>query len=535
MKSTTTKETEEVLSQTLSDDLPEGWVQTYIGDVIRIQNGYAFPSKDFRNRGVPLIRQTNLAGNHVSLDKCVYLDPSYLSSKSDFILCSGDTLIGMSGSIGKLCTYDLEQPGLQNQRTGKIIQRIPNLIDSRYTFHFFATLEQVLLTRGKGLGVSNVSASDIEALPFSFPSLPEQRRIVAKIEELLKHVNASRDHLAKVPKILKAFRQSVLAAACSGRLTEDWREKHSDIEPATDLLPRIKKRRLESAETNKDRTQVLMTFEPGILEPSDEGLQFSDIPESWTACRIGAIGLVCNGSTPSRQHPAFWAGNISWVSSGEVRNNIISESRERITKEGYESSSVRLLPRGTVLIAMIGEGKTRGQSAILDIEATINQNIAAIILDHGLINPKYLWRWFQLQYEATREEGSGTGPQALNCQRVRELPFIVPPFTEQDEIVRRVEALFKLADKIEKRVEVATKRANKLTQAILGKAFRGELVPTEAELARREGRDYEPASVLLDRIRSERQGESEKPTNKQRTQRRTAKHRSQVSGGRGRN
>jgi type I restriction enzyme S subunit len=86
-----------------------------------------------------------------------------------------------------------------------------------------------------------------------------------------------------------------------------------------------------------------------------------------------------------------------------------------------------------------------------------------------------------------------------------EFRLFVPPLAEQHEIVRRVEALFWLADAIEKRVTAATARADKLTQAILAKAFRGELVPTEAEIARREGRDYEPASVLLERIRAERE------------------------------
>jgi type I restriction enzyme S subunit len=87
---------------------------------------------------------------------------------------------------------------------------------------------------------------------------------------------------------------------------------------------------------------------------------------------------------------------------------------------------------------------------------------------------------------------------------IGEYTFGFPPLAEQREIVRRVEALFKLADTIETRLKAATKRAEKMTQAILTKAFRGELVPTEAELARREGRRYESASVLLERIRSER-------------------------------
>ena len=93
---------------------------------------------------------------------------------------------------------------------------------------------------------------------------------------------------------------------------------------------------------------------------------------------------------------------------------------------------------------------------------------------------------------------------------IKNLPTVLPPLAEQQEIVRRVEALFKLADSIEKRVAAASVRAEKLTQSILAKAFRGELVPTEAELARREGRSCEPASTLLTHIKAERESK-EKP------------------------
>jgi type I restriction enzyme S subunit len=103
----------------------------------------------------------------------------------------------------------------------------------------------------------------------------------------------------------------------------------------------------------------------------------------------------------------------------------------------------------------------------------------------------------------TQASGASAQPH-LYIKDTKRMPVPIPPLPEQYEIVHRVEALFKLADMIEKRVESATKRADKLTQAILAKAFRGELVPTEAELASREGRGYEPASVLLERILAER-------------------------------
>jgi type I restriction enzyme, S subunit len=203
--------------------LPKGWIDCALGEVISVRNGYAFPSKSFRTIGVPLIRQSNLAGNKVSLDKCVYLDQEWLEERADFVLHKNDILIGMSGSLGKLCIYDLDQPALQNQRTGRITLPSEELIDWRYILEFLKTVEAQLLEKGKGLGVLNVSATDIESLPFRLAPFGEQRRIVAKLEKLLEKVDDCRKRLERIPTILKRFRQSVLAAACSGRLTTDFR------------------------------------------------------------------------------------------------------------------------------------------------------------------------------------------------------------------------------------------------------------------------------------------------------------------------
>ena len=346
-----------------------------------------------------------------------------------------------------------------------------------------------------GSAQPQVTINNAISLNVPFPPINEQRRIVAKMERLLHKVSASKERLEKIPAILKRFRQSIRAAACSGRLTADWREKNSEVEPARMLLEKIKHNRVASAKTKNEQNKIIKFYDEGeerLKQKADE----ADLPETWAFCEINNIGDVCNGSTPSRKKTSYWSGNIQWISSGEVRNNIITATRERITKEGYKNSSVRLLPIGTVLLAMIGEGKTRGQTAILDIEATINQNIAAIALNHGLISSKYLWYWFQLQYEITRQVGSGSGPQALNCQRVRELPFHLPPLSEQQEIVHRVEALFKKADEIEARARKAKAFVYKLSQSILANAFCGELVPQDP--------NDEPASVLLERIKVER-------------------------------
>ena len=124
---------------------------------------------------------------------------------------------------------------------------------------------------------------------------------------------------------------------------------------------------------------------------------------------------------------------------------------------------------------MIGEGKTRGQSAILDIEAATNQNAAGVLADRDLVNPEYLWRWALAEYETNRAAGTGGNQPALSKQRVSDLRIPVPPLAEQAEIVRRLEGLLDLADRLQGRVETASQQVERSLPAVMAKAFRGEL------------------------------------------------------------
>lgn len=148
------------------------------------------------------------------------------------------------------------------------------------------------------------------------------------------------------------------------------------------------------------------------------------------------------------------------------------------------------------MLAMIGQGKTRGQPAILDIEACHNQNTAAIRVHPDYCSSEYLYYYLYERYEETRRVGSGNNQQALNKKAVQSLPFPLPPLAEQTEIVRRVEQLFAFADQLEAKVKNAKARIDRLTQSILAKAFRGELVPQDPS--------DEPACELLARIQAQR-------------------------------
>ena len=206
-----------------------------------------------------------------------------------------------------------------------------------------------------------------------------------------------------------------------------------------------------------------------------ETASHADIPPSWLSTKLGYVFDVFVGATPSRGVDAYWNGNLPWVSSSEVAFCRIDKTKEKITELGLKNTSTSIHPRGTVMLAMIGQGKTRGQVAILDIEACHNQNTAALRVPEGFVVSEYLYFYLTKQYEETRRVGGGNNQQALNKSFVQSLEFPLPPYKEQSEIVRRVEELFAYADRIEQAVQSALSRVNNLTQSILAKAFRGEL------------------------------------------------------------
>jgi type I restriction enzyme, S subunit len=484
-------------------NIPSTWTTCVLEDLLIALESGSRPKGGVRGiiSGIPSIGGEHVTyGGSFDLSSVRYVPEDFAKRMSKGQLALHDILVVKDGATtGKTAFVDRLFPfdkAVVNEHV--FICRATELIDPRFLFRYLWSREgqERILENFKGSAQGGINQTFVAQTAVPLAPLNEQHRIVPKLEELLGKVDACQKRLDKIPATLKRFRQSVLAAAHSGRLTTDWRKENPEVESGEVLLTRIRQARLTAAASTKERNQIAEAFENERLFASDEELGFDTIPDSWTSCRIGAIGTVANGSTPSRKQDNFWGGDIPWVSSGEVHNNIITATRERISKAGYESSSVRLLPRGTTLLAMIGEGKTRGQSAVLQIEATINQNIAAIIITHGFVRPEFLWRWFQFQYEATREHGSGSGPQALNCQRVRELPFALPPLPEQQEIVRRVEELFALADQIEARYKKAKAHIDKLTQSILAKAFSGELVPQDP--------NDQPADELLKQIREEK-------------------------------
>jgi len=452
------------------------WKTYSIAQIIEdVQSGFACGNKDVVN-GFLHLRMNNIhSDGKLDLTLLRRVPPELVGSK--YRLKKGDVVVCTTNSgklVGKSALFDIEgEYAFSNHLTRLRLKKDiaePTFVQKLFWLKW--QLGEIEPLCKHWVNQSTLPKDALLALEFQLPPLVEQRRIARKLDRIAAQLDEVKARLATIPSLLKRFRQSILATACSGRLTNDWRnQKGRDIEPALVVIEKIRLKLIQATCSVSDRRKLISILD---LLPIIPGLD-AGLPENWVACSIGSIGYVTNGSTPSRKMSEYWNGDIPWVSSGEVKNSIISSTRERISQKGYDNSSVRMLPKGTVLLAMIGEGKTRGQTAIINISSCINQNVAAVVIDHGFVLAKYLWFWFQGQYESNREAGSGSGPQALNCQRVRELPFHLPPLNEQVEIVRRVEELMSQADAIEARYNKAMVFVDKLMPSILAKAFRGEL------------------------------------------------------------
>lgn len=215
----------------------------------------------------------------------------------------------------------------------------------------------------------------------------------------------------------------------------------------------------------------------------------------WACEQLGRVAEVFVGSTPSRSRSELWKGPVPWVSSGEVQFRRIRETRESISIGAVKPD--RIHPPGTVLLGMIGEGRTRGQAAILDIAAAHNQNSAAIRVDRSKLIPEWLFHVFRAQYEANRGVGSGNNQPALNKSRVRELVIPLPPVTEQARLIRTLSEAMDAMDHAGAEVQRAQQQCSALYKSVLADAFAGRLVPQEP--------NDEPASALLERITASRQ------------------------------
>lgn len=329
-------------------------------------------------------------------------------------------------------------------------------LDLKYLLYYFRYFETQLSAKGTGTTFKAINQKLIKNLEIPIPPFNEQFRIVTHIEELFSELDKAVGTLKTTKEQLEVYRQAVLKAAFEGKYTKWWRKNHNVS--ANEEYCELRKENQVFKDTSGDENELSL-----------------NIPDEWMKVRLGEIFDVEVGATPSRQHAEYWNGSIPWVSSGEVRFTTINKTREMITDIGLKNASTNLQPIGTVLLAMIGEGKTRGQSAILNIPAAHNQNTAAILVSKTLCQPKYIYYFLQLNYENTRRVGSGNNQKALNKERVRAIRVPFAPIAEQSIIVKEIEKRLSICENIEQTVNTALAQADAMRQSILKQAFEGKI------------------------------------------------------------
>ncbi|MBI3830394.1 MAG: restriction endonuclease subunit S [Planctomycetes bacterium] len=464
-------------------DLPEGWAYCAIADIFDSWGGLTPSTSNAAYWGgkIPWVSSKDVKQWRITAGT-EFLKPSALEAARLRLCPKSSVLVVMRSGILRhtLPVAVLDAEVTINQDI-KAFYCAEHRLNEWLALALRALEQQILNTNRKdGTTVQSIEYDQLKALEVKFPPIAEQKRIVAKVEALLARVNAARERLAKVPPILKRFRQAVLAAACSGRLTEDWRATATveEVAAAKPANPKIAVQVEEIIET------------PGYWK-------WQPLEAVCNPTRAICYGVIKLG--------APHVGGIPCLRTSDVKPlHIDTVDVKQISPEISSEFKRTLLSGGEILVSVRG---TLGGVAVVPSELrgwNISREVAMVPITG--VEPKFVAFWIAsitCQNWLT-DVVKGVAYSGINIEDLRLLPVALPSLAEQREIVRRVEKLFKLADAIEKRVAAATLRADRLTQAILAKAFRGELVPTEAALARRENRPYEPASELLKRIQSAR-------------------------------
>jgi type I restriction enzyme S subunit len=208
----------------------------------------------------------------------------------------------------------------------------------------------------------------------------------------------------------------------------------------------------------KQKKTLLEQYKKGVMQKLfSQELRFKDengkeFPK-WSLKEIENIANVTSGGTPERTKPEYWNGNIPWITTSLLNFNVIKFAEEYITKEGLQNSSAKLFPKGTLLMAMYGQGVTRGKLAILDFEATTNQACAAIIPDEKIVNQNYLFYNLSFHYDEIRNLSNTGGQENLSAGLIKKIKIPVPSIGEQKKIVLFIKVIDEKINRTENQIQ----------------------------------------------------------------------------------
>lgn len=478
-------------------DLPKGWARTQIGEIACLVRGVNYKKQEAsgvtKEGYLPILRANNINAK-INFDELVYvpaerISPEQLVESLDivFAMSSGSkdlvgkaaqSVSGFGGGFGAFCGL-VRPSGLLN---GKLIGYFFQSPNYRRTISLLSS----------GVNINNLRREHIETMPIHLAPLNEQRRIVAKIEELFTRLDAGIEALKKVKTELKRYRQAVLRAAFEGKLTADWRKKNKDkIEPASKLLERIAKEREKSAKGKIKKLPPLDTSER--TEPPT-GWEWTRICEVSADNQIGLVKSHVQQNKEGRGVGYIKMNNVTMDGKVVFDDLVYVEAdASEIARFALREEDILFNTRNSVELV----GKT---GLVRNIKGPLiyNNNLMRIRTMGGIVPSFMACQMCSTDFRGRMEKvkRATTNVAALYAKDVLPLPLILPSEREQQQIVAEIDRHFSIADEVEQTIEKCLKEADRLRQSILKKAFEGKLVPQDPNDV--------PAEKLLERIKTER-------------------------------
>jgi type I restriction enzyme S subunit len=321
--------------------LPNGWEAIPLGDVIKLEYGKSLTVKNRDETGdVPVYGSSGDVGCH---------NEPYVKEPC--------LIVGRKGNVGSV--FISHKPCWPIDTVYYVVP--PEGLDIKYLYYQLGHLN--LYHLDKSTAIPGLNRNDAYKVTFKLAPLEQQKRIVAKIEELFSQIDAGIEALKKAKHLLKRYRQSILKAAVTGELTKEWRDANKDtIESVEALLEKTEKP--PKPNRWKTRSKEVLIGHPALTVGNPE----SPLPEGWKWVPLVEIAKMESGHTPSRRHPEWWDGDIPWIGIVDAREHhcgVINDTIQHTNEEGLANSASRLLPKGTVCVsrtASVGYVVTMGRN-----------------------------------------------------------------------------------------------------------------------------------------------------------------------------
>lgn len=471
-------------------ELPQGWLETTLGTAIDYGTTRKAEPEEIPDDAWILELEDVEKDVSKIIGRLTFGERKSKSTKNRFV--KGDVLYGkLRPYLNKVVIADAD-----GFCTTEIIPiKLTEATENRYVFYWLKhpRFLDYVTEVSHGLNMPRLGTEAGKNAPFVLAPVAEQKRIADKLDVLLGRVDASRARLDRIPPLLKRFRQSVLAAATSGQLTEDWRQAQSTQVAAVPVTPIH-----HGSDTNQPppKGQVKATGECSESQ-AEPNLHLAQ----WQTSTLGSCGHVSGGLTKNTKRESHSLRKPYLRVANVHANRLELTDVFDIGLTESEYLKTKLINGDLLIVEGNGSLEHLGRVALWsgELDDCVHQNHLIRWRTEG---PLPQWVLFWLLSPRGRNylmdlASTTTGLHTLSISKVSAVPIELPSMEEQKEIVRRVEVLFALADKLEARYSTARTQVDKLTPALLTKAFRGELVPQDP--------NDEPADLLLARIRTARE------------------------------